>query len=102
MPQDIVGFLPFVIIVVVFYFLLIRPQRNRQRDMQRLQSGLIPGQRVVTTGGLFATVVSTDEDTVTLETSPGVTSRWAKGAVGRVLPGEPESASPPEENTPTE
>ena len=88
--SDLAGLLPLVLIIVVFYFLLIRPQRNRQREVMRTQSQIAPGQDIITTAGLHATVVAVDEDTVTLETSPGVTSRWARAAVARVVsPVEP-------------
>ncbi|NHC46061.1 preprotein translocase subunit YajC [Motilibacter aurantiacus] len=78
--------MPFVLIGLVFWLLLIRPAQARQRRLAQLQAELSPGARVVTTAGLYATVVAVDDDAVVLETSPGVTSRWARGAVGQVLP----------------
>lgn len=82
---DIVSLLPFVLIVLVFYLLVLRPARVRQRAVAELQSRLQAGQQVITTAGLYATVVAVDDETVTLETSPGVRSRWARAAVARVL-----------------
>ncbi|MCG5218815.1 preprotein translocase subunit YajC [Streptosporangium sp. KLBMP 9127] len=79
------SFLPLVLLVVVFYFLLIRPQRKRQQEQVRMQSSLAPGTRVMTTTGLFATVVAVDGDEVVLEIAPGVESRWTKAAIGRVV-----------------
>ncbi|GAA0933093.1 preprotein translocase subunit YajC [Nonomuraea longicatena] len=82
--------LPLVLLVVVFYFLLIRPQRKRQQEAVKMQNSLSPGTRVMTTTGLFATVVAVDHEDVILEIAPGIETRWVKAAIGRVItPGEP-------------
>lgn len=73
------------LMVVVFYFLLIRPQRKRQQEQVKMQNSLTPGTGVMTTTGLFATVVALDADDVILEIAPGVETRWVKAAIGRVL-----------------
>ncbi|MGW4423944.1 preprotein translocase subunit YajC [Streptosporangium sp. NPDC004631] len=73
------------LMVVVFYFLLIRPQRKRQQEQARMQNSLAPGTSIMTTTGLFATVVAIDADDVILEIAPGVETRWVKAAIGRVL-----------------
>ncbi|MDP9867253.1 MULTISPECIES: preprotein translocase subunit YajC [Streptosporangium] len=73
------------LMVVVFYFLLIRPQRKRQQEQAQMQNSLTPGTRIMTTTGLFATVVAIDADDVILEIAPGVETRWVKAAIGRVL-----------------
>lgn len=94
--QDLVGLLPLVLIFAVFYLLFIRPQRNRQRQTLAMQRQLTVGQEVVTASGLYGTIVGLDEDTVSLEISPGVVSRWARGAVARVVAGESADAVPEE------
>ncbi|GAA3447555.1 preprotein translocase subunit YajC [Planomonospora venezuelensis] len=73
------------LMVVVFYFLLIRPQRKRQQEQIQMQNSLTPGTRVMTTTGLFATVVEIDADDVILEIADGIQTRWVKAAIGRVL-----------------
>ncbi|MFD0889424.1 preprotein translocase subunit YajC [Streptosporangium algeriense] len=73
------------LMVVVFYFLLIRPQRKRQQEQAQMQNSLTPGTRIMTTTGLFATVVAIDADDVILEIAPGVETRWVKAAIGRVV-----------------
>ncbi|WTZ24291.1 preprotein translocase subunit YajC [Microbispora sp. NBC_01389] len=78
-------FLPLILLVVVFYFLMIRPQRRRQQEQIQMQNSLTPGVRVMTTTGLFATVVALEDDDVVLELAPGVETRWTKGAISRVL-----------------
>ena len=77
--------LPLLLITAVFFFLVIRPARARQREALELQRSLRTGQQVLTTAGLYATVVALEDDVVVLETAPGVTSRWARAAVARVL-----------------
>jgi preprotein translocase subunit YajC len=78
-------FLPFIVLIAAFYFLLIRPQRNRQRDMKSLMSRLRPGQQIMTTAGMFATVTSVEGDHVTLEIAPGVNVRYMAAAVAKVV-----------------
>ncbi|WP_346108020.1 preprotein translocase subunit YajC [Nonomuraea maheshkhaliensis] len=81
--------LPLILLVVVFYFLLIRPQRKRQQEAVQMQNSLTPGARVMTTTGLFATVVAVDNEDVILEVAPGIETRWVKAAIGRVVtPGD--------------
>ena len=54
----LVGIMPFILIFAVFYFLIIVPQRKRQRELQEVVSQLKAGDRVVTTGGIIATITS--------------------------------------------
>ncbi|MFC0863921.1 preprotein translocase subunit YajC [Sphaerimonospora cavernae] len=86
-------FVPLILLVVVFYFLLIRPQRKRQQEMLQMQSSLTPGARVMTTTGLFGTVVRLEDDDVVLEVAPGMETRWTKAAIGRVIPPAEQSAA---------
>lgn len=67
----------------IFYFLLIRPQRKRRDQQTQLQSGLAVGDEVVTIGGLYGTIAELDDQTVILETSEGVYSRYARGAISQ-------------------
>jgi preprotein translocase subunit YajC len=74
-----------VLLFVVMYFLMIRPQQKRRREAQQMQSVLGPGDGIVTIGGLHATVVSIDDDIVTVEIAPGVNARFARPAIARVV-----------------
>lgn len=76
---------PFVLILAAFYLLIIRPARTRTRAATQLQEQLTPGLEVMTTSGIFATVVSVQDDSVDLQVSPGVNVRFAKAAVGRIV-----------------
>jgi preprotein translocase subunit YajC len=75
----------FALILVAFYFLIIRPQRARARQAAQLQAGLAPGVEVMTTAGMFGTVAELSDDALVLEVSPGVRVRFAKAAVGRIV-----------------
>ena len=74
-----------VLLVAAFWLFIIRPQRNRARELARVQGALTPGQTVMTGGGLFATVAAVDDDEVLLEVAPGVQSRYSRQAVVRVV-----------------
>ena len=82
------GLLPFVLILVAFYFLIVRPARNRQKAALELQQRLAPGVEVMTTSGIYGTVVGVDDTSIQLEVAPGTTVRVAKPAVGQVLTGD--------------
>jgi preprotein translocase subunit YajC len=95
---DSVGALvPFVLIIGAFYLLIIRPSRNRQKAQQRLVDQLAVGARVMTTSGLYAEVAEINDDGVLLEVAPGVTMRWTKAAVARILP-EPDAEDDAEDD----
>lgn len=79
-----------LLLAALFYFLIIRPARNRQRQAMRVQSQVEPGVEVMTTAGLFGTVKSVEDDVVILEVAPGVTNRYARQAIMRVISPEPE------------
>jgi preprotein translocase subunit YajC len=83
--NPLVTLLPVILIGVVFYFLLFRPQRKRQQQQAQLQRGIQPGQRVMTTAGMLADVVAVEDDRVVLEIAPGVEVRFVKQAIGQVL-----------------
>ncbi|SRR6266851_1709275 len=83
------GSYTFLIVIVVlfglFYFVMIRPQRNKQRQVQQMQSQVMPGQQVRTTAGMYATVVEADDENVLLEVAPGVQIRFLRRAVMDVV-----------------
>ncbi|MGH3422311.1 MAG: preprotein translocase subunit YajC [Streptosporangiaceae bacterium] len=86
-----------IVIVVLFgllYFVMIRPQRNKQRRAQAMQNTVQPGQRVRTTAGMYATVVESDDRDVVLEVAPGVHMRFLRRAVMETLPDDDGTAGP--------
>lgn len=76
--------------IIAFYFLIIRPQRKRTQQQQEMVRKLEPGARVVTTTGIYATIVAMGDKQVVLETSPGARITMLKQAVGRVVGDEEE------------
>jgi preprotein translocase subunit YajC len=75
-----------VVLVGLFYFVMIRPQSWRRRLVMEQQRQVQPGQRVRTTAGMYATVVSVEDDDVILEPAPGIQERYIKRAIMEVLP----------------
>ena len=83
--------LPLLLLVGLFalmYFMVIRPQSQRRKQMQQMQASVDIGSEIITIGGLYGTVVAIDDETVTLEVSPGQTNKYARAAIGKVLPAE--------------
>jgi preprotein translocase YajC subunit len=93
------SFTPILIIAVlfgVFYMLIIRPQRNKQRRAQQMQGGVEVGKRVRTTAGIYGTVTAIDDGDVELEIAPGVEIRILRRAIMDILPEDsPEDGAPP-------
>ena len=85
--NPIVAFLPLLLMGVVFYFLLIRPQNQRRRSQMQMQSDVEVGDEVVTTAGIYGTITEIDDDygIVTVEVAPGVEIRLARAAVATRL-----------------
>jgi preprotein translocase subunit YajC len=79
--------LPFVLIALVFWLLIVRPQRRRQQELSSTQASLAPGSEVMLGSGIFGTVVSLEDETVHVEVSPGTTIKVAKQAIVRVISG---------------
>lgn len=92
----LVGLLPFILIFVVFYFLLIRPQQKKQRLAQQerdtMLKALKPGDKVVTTGGIFGTIVAVREkdDTVQLRIAQSVSVEAERSSIARLQASEKE------------
>ena len=88
-----------LLMIVGFYFLLIRPQRSRQRAQQALLSALEVGDEVMTTGGIFGTIVEIDEDegVITVEIAPGTRVRMIRNGIAQRFADDDEVADSDEE-----
>ena len=77
----VVSMLPFVLVIVVMYFMLIRPQKKKDKEMQEMRSSVEIGDTVTTIGGIVGIVVAMKEDTIVVETGTGSSKirfkRWA-------------------------
>ncbi len=80
-PGGIASMLPFIILIVVFYFLLIRPQQKSAKKHRELLEQLKPGDRVVTRGGIHGRVQSVKDDLLVLEIADNVRIQIEKNAI---------------------
>ena len=85
MSSELANLLPFVLIALVFWLLIVRPQRRRARDLADTQSALQVGSEVMLTSGIFGRVASLEDQTLHLELSPGTVVKVSRQAVVRVV-----------------
>ncbi|HZP19166.1 MAG TPA: preprotein translocase subunit YajC [Bauldia sp.] len=89
-PDMLVQFLPFILIFVIMYFLIIRPQRNRQKQTQEMIANIRRGDTIVTTGGFIGKVAKVDENELQVDLADNVRVRVVRGMVSEVrAKGEP-------------
>jgi preprotein translocase subunit YajC len=84
--STLMQFLPLVFLLVLFYFMLIRPQMKRGREHKEMLGKLAKGDEVITTGGLAGTVREIGENFVTVEIATGVNVKMQRSAIGSVMP----------------
>lgn len=87
-PQEpgLAGFLPLIILFVVFYFFLIRPQMKRQKEHTKMVEGLAKGDEAVTSGGLLGRITEVGDSFVKFEIARGTEVRVQKHAISQVMP----------------
>jgi preprotein translocase subunit YajC len=91
-PPGLVTFLPFVLIIAVFYLMLVRPNQKKQKLWQEMLGNLKPGDRITTTGGMRGTVLSIKEDAVQLRVPPdNIKIEVIKSAIASVTTNQEES-----------
>ncbi|AQS89454.1 preprotein translocase subunit YajC [Neoasaia chiangmaiensis] len=85
--SGIISFLPMILVFVVFYFLLIRPQQAKQRELRAQLAGLRRGDRVQTSGGIIGVVQATRDGAkeIEIEIAPGIRVQCVRDAVTVVL-----------------
>lgn len=74
-----------LLLLAVFWFLILLPNRRRVQAAARLNAALATGQQVMTQSGLIGTVHSLTDDRVTLEVAPGVTTEWVRAAIASIV-----------------
>ncbi|HKA24542.1 MAG TPA: preprotein translocase subunit YajC [Candidatus Eisenbacteria bacterium] len=77
----LVNFLPLILVFVIFYFLILRPQTQKQKEVQKMIQNLKRGDRVVSSGGIYGEVVDVKPDTVILRVADNVKLEFAKSAI---------------------
>jgi preprotein translocase subunit YajC len=80
-PGGIISFLPLVLILAIFYLIVFLPARNRQKKLQTMIDNLKPGDKVVTSGGIYGTIVSTKDDRIQLRIAENVKIELSRNAV---------------------
>ncbi len=86
MMSSLTGMLPLVLMFVVLYFVMIRPQMRKQKEHRNMIEALAKGDEVATAGGLLGKVSRLGESSLTLEIAPGVEVQLQRSAVVQVLP----------------
>ena len=97
------GYIFILVLLVLLWFLLIRPQRRRQLEAQRMLEQLEVGKEIVTAGGLYGTITAIEDDELRVEIADDVEVRIAKRAVAGIVSEdeeEPEEETEPHEETP--
>jgi preprotein translocase subunit YajC len=89
-------FAPLVLIFVVFYFMLIRPQQKKQKDLQEWLKSLKKGDEVVTNGGVIGKISGLTENTVTLEVQEKVRMKFLRSHIAGKAPAPGQPGPEPE------
>lgn len=82
------NFLPLIIIIALMYFMLIRPASKQRKKTAEMQSALSRGNKIVTIGGLHATIDAIDDKTAVVVLEDGTKMRFERAAIGRVVEDE--------------
>jgi preprotein translocase subunit YajC len=83
-PNPLLQFLPFVAIIAIFYFLIIRPQNKKQKETQRMLSALKKGDKIVTIGGIHGTIYTVKEHSVVVKVDENVKMEFSRSAISTV------------------
>jgi preprotein translocase subunit YajC len=87
-PSQLLSFLPLVLVFVIFYFLLIRPQQKKAKDHQQMLGKLKKNDEVMTSGGIYGKVTALTDNIVTVEVAPNVRIRVNRPQISAVVTGE--------------
>ena len=85
-PDPFLSFLPLIVIFIIFYFLIIRPQVKKAKEQRKMQEALQKGDEVITLSGQLGKVTKIGEQYVTVEVADGVETIYQRGAIQTVLP----------------
>lgn len=92
--QGLSSLLPFILMFVVFYFLLIRPQQKRSKERNSMLGALKKGDQIVTIGGLHGTITEINEETATIRVADNTKLKFERSAIASVkAAAQPEAAT---------
>ena len=77
--------LPFVLIILVFYFLILRPQQKRAKSREKLLSGVQRGDKIITSGGVHGTVEGIEDNTLLVKIADNVKVKMEKSAIATIV-----------------
>lgn len=86
-PNLVTSLLPFIVIIAIFYFMLIRPQQKKQKERNAMLQALKKGDKVTTIGGIHGTILDLTEDRVTLKVADTTKLVFERSAVNAVRDG---------------
>ena len=92
-PSPLISFMPLLVIFVIFYFLLIRPQQKKAKQHKQLLDNLKAGDKVITSSGFFATVVGIGDTTVEIKLNEPSKVKILKSSVSDILNNHQETAA---------
>jgi preprotein translocase subunit YajC len=84
MPHPFIQFIPLIIIFIIFYFLIIKPQKDKTKEHQRMISNLKKNDQIVTIGGIHGTIINVKEKTFVLRVDDNIKIEIDKNAVARL------------------
>ncbi len=82
---SLMSFLPFILIIAVFYFLIIRPQQKRQKERQKLLDSVKKGDKVITAAGIHGVVEGIEDKTVLVKISENVKVKMEKSSIATII-----------------
>ncbi len=83
--SSLLSFLPFILIILVFYLFIIRPQQKRQKERQKLLSGVKKGDKIITAGGIHGVVEGVEERTVLVKIAENVKVKLEKNSIATIV-----------------
>ena len=91
--NPLMTFLPFVAIIAIFYFLIIRPQNKKQKETQKMLSQLKKGDKIVTIGGIHGTIQTVKEQTIIVKVDDDTKLEFSRSAISSVVTAAKEDKS---------
>lgn len=79
--SPLVQLIPFALVLAIFYFVILLPMKKRQKKVQEFLSGLKEGDKVVTSGGIYGSIVKVKDEAVSLQIAPNVRVELSKAAI---------------------
>ena len=86
--QSVITFWPFVLMAVIFYFMLYRPQKKEQNKRKEMLDGLKKGNKVITVGGMYGVITAVGDTKITLKIAENIEVDFVNSAVNQVVVGK--------------